>query len=83
MTTLWVRLPSVRDVQRFVGTLSPLPGDFELVSGPFTLDARSLMGILAFDLSRPLCLNVYDDRPETLAALAPFEAEREENPHEQ
>ncbi|MEA5016800.1 MAG: HPr family phosphocarrier protein [Candidatus Limiplasma sp.] len=83
MRKLWIRLSSVRDVQRFVGTLTSLPGDFELVSGPFVLDARSLMGILGFDLSRPLCLNVYEDRPETLAALAPFETEREEKSHEQ
>ena len=83
MKTLWIRLSSVRDVQRFVGTLAPLPGDFELVSGPYVLDARSLMGILGFDLTKPIRLHVYDERPQTLAALAPFEAQREEEPHEQ
>ena len=83
MREISIRLSSVKDVQKFVGTLSSLPGDFELASGPFVLDARSLMGIFGFDLSRPLCLRIYDDRPETLAALGPYRADGKDEPDEQ
>lgn len=72
MQSVWIRLGSVRQVQQFVGTLTGLKGDFELVSGQYILDARSLMGILGFDLSKPLRLKVYNDSPENLAALTPY-----------
>jgi hypothetical protein len=83
MKEITIRLSSVRDVQRFVGTLASLPGDFELTSGPYVLDARSLMGIFGFDLTKPLRLRVHDDRPETLAAIQPYRADGEEAFYEQ
>ena len=83
MQEIWIRLSSTKDVQRFVSTLVPLPGDFELVSEQCVLDARSLMGIFGFDLSRPLCLRVYQSIPKTLTALNPFLANREDEYHEQ
>lgn len=78
MKNVRIRLSSVKDVQRFVGALTSLKGDFELISGQFVLDARSLMGILRLDLSKPLCLKVYNASPENLAAIKPFAADEED-----
>jgi len=72
MTTVRVYLDSVKKVQQFVGTIAPLSGDFELVSGNFVLDARSLMGIFGFDLTKPVILKVYHDGADNMAAIAPF-----------
>ena len=83
MREISIRLSSVKEVQRFVGTLASLPGDFELTSGPFVLDARSLMGIFGFDLTKPLTLKIYADRPETLAALLPYRADGKDGFNEQ
>lgn len=83
MRKRWIRLSSIRQVQQFVNTLTALKGDFELVSGRYILDARSLMAILGLDLTAPLCLKIYDDTPQNLAALSPFMIETEDNANEQ
>ena len=83
MQEVWIRLSSAKEVQKFVGDLVPLKGDFELVSDNMLLDARSLMGIFGFDLSRPLRLKIYLDSPVNLAAIAPYRVNVEETQHEQ
>ena len=83
MQEVWIRLSSAKEVQKFVGDLVPLEGDFELVSDNMLLDARSLMGIFGFDLSRPLRLKIYLDSPVNLAAIAPYRVNVEETQHEQ
>ena len=83
MQEVWIRLSSAKEVQKFVGDLVPLEGDFELVSDNMLLDARSLMGIFGFDLSRPLRLKIYQDSPVNLAAIAPYRVDVEETQHEQ
>ena len=82
MQEVWIRLSTAKEVQRFVGDLVPLKGDFELISDHMLLDARSLMGIFGFDLSRPLRLKIYDDSPANLAAIAPYRVDEEETEHE-
>ena len=77
MREVWIRLSSAKQVQQFVGDLVPLQGDFELVSDHKLLDARSLMGIFGFDLTRPLRLKIYDDTPANLAAIQPYQVDLE------
>lgn len=72
MTTATVYLSSPERVQEFVAVLTDLDGNFDLVSGNYILDAKSLMGIFTFDLSGPLTLNVYNDTPENMKAIEPF-----------
>ena len=69
-----VFLPTTESVQAFVETLTTLEGDFELLSGSYILDARSLMGIFSLDLTQPVDLKVYTDSTENLNALHPFMA---------
>jgi len=83
MRKVRIRLSSVKDVQRFVSTLASLQGDFELISGQFVLEARSLMGILWLDLTKPVCLKIYDDSPKNLAAIKPYRVDDEEDDYEQ
>ena len=72
MQSVYVYLPTVKEVQAFVRAISGLDGSFDFVSGDYILDARSLMGIFNFDLTRPIELRIYDPNPASLAAIAPF-----------
>lgn len=78
MKEVLVFLPTVHTVQEFVKTLVPLGGDFELLAEHVVLDARSLMGIFSFDLTKPIRLKIYDATPENLRALQPFIVRGEE-----
>lgn len=77
-----IYLPSTEQVQRFVKAITPLSGDFELISGKHILDAHSLMGLFSLDLSKPVTLKVYNDCAENLRAITPFLSEAEEQAHE-
>lgn len=72
MRNVFVSLSTTELVQEFVRTLTKLEGDFELVSGNFVLDARSLMGIFSMDISCPILLRVYNDIPQNFQALSRF-----------
>jgi hypothetical protein len=79
MRNVQILLSSVKQVQQFVSSLAPLKGDFELVCGNYVLDARSLMGIFGFDLTKPLNLRVYDASPENMAGIKPFMIDTEDS----
>ena len=79
MRSVFVSLPNTETVQEFVEALAELDGDFELVSGNFILDARSLMGIFGMDISRPILLRIYNDVPQNFQALDRFITEGNNN----
>lgn len=72
MRTVYVNLPNSETIQRFVDALADLEGQFDLISGHYILDARSMLGIFNLDLKRPIRLDVYNDSPENMAAIVPF-----------
>ena len=59
MKTVTVNLNSIEKVKSFVKDLNKFENDFDLVSGRFAIDAKSIMGIFALDLSKPLHLNIH------------------------
>lgn len=77
MRIVKIEIPTAKRVQAFVDVLLGLEGDFELLSGPYIIDARSLMGIFSLDLSKPIDLKVYVDTEKNLAAITPFLAKEE------
>lgn len=74
MQTVRISLDSIDKVKSFVNTLTKFDCDFDLVSGRYVIDAKSIMGIFSLDLSKPIDLNVHSDekRDAVLAALAPY-----------
>ena len=48
--------------------------DFDLVSGRYVIDAKSIMGIFSLDLSKPIDLNILAETgvDEILTTLAPY-----------
>ena len=66
MKTVRISLNSIDKVKSFVNDLSKFDVDFDLVSGRYVIDAKSIMGIFSLDLSKPIKLQAHTDDPEKL-----------------
>ena len=62
MTKYTVLLNSIEKIKNFVNTITRYPYDFDLVSGRYTIDAKSIMGIFSLDLSKPIDLNIHEEK---------------------
>ena len=76
MKTVRISLNSIDKVKSFVHELVRYSDvDFDLVSGRYVIDAKSIMGIFSLDLSKPIDLNIHADDGEMediLSHLAPY-----------
>ena len=75
MKTVSISLNSIDKVKAFVNDISKYDFDFDLVSGRYVIDAKSIMGIFSLDLSKPINLNVHaegNSLDEVLKVLAPY-----------
>jgi len=61
MKTVKISLNSIDKVKSFVNEISKYDNDFDLVSGRYVIDAKSIMGIFSLDLSKPIDLNIHAD----------------------
>lgn len=64
MTTLEISLVTIDQVKRFVDLVSRVDGDVDLISGRYTVDAKSIMGIFSFDISKPMELRIHREAEE-------------------
>ena len=71
MKTVQISLNSIDKVKSFVNEITKYDNDFDLVSGRYVIDAKSIMGIFSLDLSKPFDLNIHadGDLDSILAAL--------------
>ena len=67
MKTVQISLNSIDKVKSFVNDITKFDYDFDLVSGRYVIDAKSIMGIFSLDLSKPINLNIHAD--ENMAAI--------------
>lgn len=74
MKTIQISLNSIDKVKSFVNEITKFNNDFDLVSGRYVIDAKSIMGIFSLDLSKPIELNIHSENniDEILAVLAPY-----------
>ena len=74
MKTEQISLNSIEKVKSFVNDISKYDNDFDLVSGRYVIDAKSIMGIFSLDLSKPIVLNVHADEnlEEIMTMLSPY-----------
>ena len=74
MQKVQITLNSIDKVKTFVNTISQYDFDFDLISGRYVIDAKSIMGIFSLDLSKPIDLTIYtdDDTSDVLEALKPY-----------
>ncbi len=76
MKTVQISLNSIDKVKSFVNDITRFEYDFDLVSGRYVIDAKSIMGIFSLDLSKPIELNIHteDGIEEVLEVLKPYMA---------
>ena len=74
MKTLKISLNSIDKVKAFVNEISKFDCDFDLISGRYVIDAKSIMGIFSLDLSKPIDLNIHAEAgiDEILETLSPY-----------
>lgn len=53
-----INLSTIQNVKEFVNTVSRFDFDVDLVSGRYSVDAKSIMGIFSLELSKPLTMRV-------------------------
>ena len=52
MKTVQISLNSIDKVKSFVNAITQFEFDFDLISGRYVIDAKSIMGIFSLDLSK-------------------------------
>ena len=76
MKTVRISLNSIDKVKSFVNDIVRFTDvDFDLVSGRYVIDAKSIMGIFSLDLSKPIDLNIHADEDkldEIVDTLKPY-----------
>lgn len=70
--TVTIYLESINDIKKFVSIVSKYDGDFDLISGRYVVDAKSIMGIFSLDLSKPLQLKTSSEATELMEELKPY-----------
>lgn len=77
MKTVKICLNSIDKVKSFVNEITKFDYDFDLVSGRYVIDAKSIMGIFSLDLSKPIDLNIHADNDvdSVVETLAPYIAD--------
>lgn len=61
MCEVEIKLNTINDVKDLVSYVTGFDCDFEIVSGRFVVDAKSIMGIFSLDLSKELKLVIRSD----------------------
>ena len=75
MKTVQISLNSIDKVKAFVNDISKFDFDFDLVSGRYVIDAKSIMGIFSLDLAKPIDLNIHAEGTHldnVLELLSPY-----------
>ena len=70
MKTVKICLNSIEKVN----AITRFDVDFDLVSGRYVIDAKSIMGIFSLDLSKPIDLNIHanEEMDAILEVLKPY-----------
>ena len=66
MLAVKISLNSIDKVKSFVNDISGFNAEFDLVSGRYVIDAKSIMGIFSLDLLSPINLVAHTENANAL-----------------
>ena len=66
MQAVTISLTQVNQVKQFVNLVERAPYDVDVISGRYTVNAKSMLGIYSLDLSKPIQVLIYSDDCEEL-----------------
>lgn len=69
MESVRINLNSIEKVKSFVNEIGKFDAEFDLVSGRYVIDAKSIMGIFSLDISKPIDLNIHADEDSNVQAI--------------
>lgn len=69
---LTLKLNGLEDVKKFIDITSRHGEKMSLTNGGYAVDAKSILGIFAIDLSKPVELVCDEEDDELIKELAPF-----------
>jgi len=76
LKTVNILIDSIDKVKAFVNEIAKFDCDFDLISGRYVIDAKSIMGIFSLDISKPIELDIHvtdeSEAGEILKALDPY-----------
>jgi phosphotransferase system HPr-like phosphotransfer protein len=76
MKTTQILIDSIDKVKAFVNEITKFECDFDLISGRYVIDAKSIMGIFSLDISKPIELDIHvtdeTEAAEIMKALQPY-----------
>ena len=74
MKTVQISLNSIGKVKSFVNAINQFEYEFDLVSGRYVIDAKSIMGIFSLDLSKPIDLSIHTEESldDIMEVLKPY-----------
>ncbi|MBO6206326.1 MAG: HPr family phosphocarrier protein [Lachnospiraceae bacterium] len=76
MKTTQILIDSIDKVKSFVNEITKFECDFDLISGRYVIDAKSIMGIFSLDISKPIDLDIHvtdeTEAAEIMKAIDPY-----------
>ncbi len=72
MKEVYININSIEKVNKLVTILNQHEGNFDIVEGSYIIDAKSVMGIMTMDLSRPKKLVAMNDESLALQDISEF-----------
>ena len=75
MKTVKISLNTIDKVKSFVYEISKFDYDFDLISGRYVIDAKSIMGIFSLDLNSPIELAIHaseEKLTDVMKVLEPY-----------
>ena len=64
----------MKTIKISLNSINRFDAEFDLVSGRYVIDAKSIMGIFSLDISKPIDLNIHnaDNLDEIMEQLQPY-----------
>ncbi len=74
MLTVQILLNNIDSVNRFVAKMSEKDYDVDLASGKYLVNAKSMMGVLSLDLTKPVTVTADTDDESFLDEIGEYVA---------